>query len=109
MYNLPPTFRKLFDPLRFFSKRITHYQLFSLQKHTSNTIKTFEASVSVTTEPCDERNFSPGFIQLWTLARINICSTTQQPPGTKLETIWHRRAIKNDQAKQSNSTRHVIN
>ena len=41
----------------------------------------------VTTEPSDERNFSPGFIQLRTPARINICSATQQPPETKLDTI----------------------
>jgi len=44
-------------------------------------------------EPSDGRNLSPGFIQLRTPARINICSATQQPPGTKLETIWHRRTI----------------
>ena len=42
---------------------------------------------NVTTEPSDERNLSPGFIQLRTPARINICSATQQPPGTKLEMI----------------------
>jgi len=59
----------------------------------------------VTTEPSDEWNLSPGFIQLRTPARINICSATQQPPGTKLETIWHRRAIQT--TRQSNSTRHV--
>jgi len=52
LHNLPPILLKLFDPLRFFSKRIIHYQLypkivFSLQKHTSNTIKTFEATASI--------------------------------------------------------------
>jgi len=36
--------------------------------------------LSVTTEPSDERNLSPGFIQLRTPARINIYSVTQQPP-----------------------------
>jgi len=41
----------------------------------------------VTAEPSDERNVSPGFIQVRTPARINICSATQQPPSTKLETI----------------------
>jgi len=55
----------------------------------------------VTTEPSDERNLSPGFIQLRTSARINICSATQQPPGRKLETIWHRRAIQT--TRQSNA------
>jgi len=50
-------------------------------------------NINVTTESSVERNLSPGFIQLRTPARINICSATQQPPGTKLETIWHRRAI----------------
>jgi len=39
------------------------------------------------TEPSDEQNLTLGFIQLRTPARINICSATQQPPGTKLETI----------------------
>jgi len=53
------------------------------------------------TEPSDERNLSPGFIQLRTPARINICSATQQPSGTKLETIWHRRAIQT--TRQSNA------
>jgi len=42
---------------------------------------------SVTTEPSDKQNLSPGFIQLRTPARINICSITQKPLGTKLETI----------------------
>jgi len=46
-----------------------------------------EKMLLVTTEPSDERNLSPGFIQLRTPARINICSATQQPPGMKLETI----------------------
>jgi len=40
--------------------------------------------VPVTTEPSDERNLTPGFIQLRTPARINICSAIQQSPGTKL-------------------------
>jgi len=55
----------------------------------------------VTTEPSDERNLSPGFIQLRTPARINICSATRQPPGMKLETISHRRAIQT--TRQSNA------
>jgi len=57
--------------------------------------------MGVTTESSDERNLSPGFIQLRTPARINICSATQQPPGAKLETIWHRRAIQT--TRQSNA------
>jgi len=61
--------------------------------------------IIVRSEPSDERNLLPGFIQLRTPARINICRGTQQPPGTKLETIWHWRAIQT--TKQSNSTRHV--
>ena len=58
--------------------------------------------ITVTTEPSDERNLSPGFVQLRTPARINICSVTQQPPGTKL----NKRPGK---AKECNSTRHAIN
>jgi len=49
--------------------------------------KSCSDTFTVATEPRDERNLSPGFIQLRTPARINICSATQRPPGTKLETI----------------------
>jgi len=41
----------------------------------------------VTKMPIGVRNLSLGFIQLRTPARINICSVTQQPPGTKLNTV----------------------
>ena len=52
MHNLPLILLKLFDTLQFFSKRIVHYQLspkivFSLQKHTNNTIKTFELNKKI--------------------------------------------------------------
>ena len=60
----------------------------------------------VTKMPIGERNLSTGFIQQRTPVRINICSVTQQPPGTKLNTIWYQRAIQT--TRQSNSTRHVI-
>jgi len=63
--------------------------------------KSQKMSTTVTTERSDERNLTPGFIQLRTPARINICSATQQPPATKLETIWHRRAIQT--TRQSNA------
>jgi len=65
------------------------------------TISEHPLKLTVTTEPSDERNLLPGFIQLRTPARINICSATQQPLGTKLETIWHRRAIQT--TRQSNA------
>jgi len=66
-------------------------QLLSQNKETNRTallglkICIFTAT-PVTTESSDERNLSPGSIQL-TPERINICSVAQQPLGTKPKTI----------------------